>query len=202
MLEAAGLGRMLPISAGQLTSFRFDGLAQPNPLQQRLQASLLGLDDMLAGDAERPGAATAPNLSAECVVFTQHLLGCRPTDYVIAKYEEANEKLPTLAPADRFDAWLVGFAASRASAASLADSYAAVFVPASALRKKLVILLAILETCPPFHQDIDDPVRGGRWGAVAGIGLDSARALFTFMAGALIIVPARVVLSILPKGAR
>ena len=48
MIEAVGAGRWLPLRAGQLASFRFPGTVSPNPLQDSLQATLRGVDDMLA----------------------------------------------------------------------------------------------------------------------------------------------------------
>jgi NADH dehydrogenase len=46
MAEKA-LGPLLPLSAGQLYSFRYDGLAEKNTLSERLVGSFLGIDAML-----------------------------------------------------------------------------------------------------------------------------------------------------------
>lgn len=47
--EAIGFLRLLPISAGQLSSFCFDGVATGNRLQERLLGGLIGLSKMVSG---------------------------------------------------------------------------------------------------------------------------------------------------------
>jgi hypothetical protein len=97
------------------------------------------------------------DLARECVVFTRHLMGREPTDYVVGKYLEYHAL-----PAARswlqgvgMDRCLLGCARLHPLAARLADSYGRVVLPACTLRKKLILLLAILETCPPFCEDLD-----------------------------------------------
>ena len=88
----------------------------------------------------------------ECVVFTGHLLGVAPDAYVKRKYAEAHDVLGGLAPTDPFDAFLLRFASKHRVCTRLADAYARVFRPGSALRRKLIVLLAILETSPPSYR--------------------------------------------------
>ncbi|HEX6309662.1 MAG TPA: NAD(P)-dependent oxidoreductase [Longimicrobiales bacterium] len=47
--ESLRLGRFLPVSAGQLSSFRFDGTIESNPLFEGRRAGLRGITDMVAG---------------------------------------------------------------------------------------------------------------------------------------------------------
>ena len=46
--ESIGLGRLLPFSVGQLSSFRFDGTVETNPLYESRRSTLRGVQDMLA----------------------------------------------------------------------------------------------------------------------------------------------------------
>jgi len=176
LAEAIGLGRLLPISAGQLSSFRYDGVAS--------------------------GQQISHPLDAECRVFTRHLLGCDPDHYVVAQYGAAHAVIPALSPGGRFDDALLGFARISPWRAKVADSYASVFFRSAALRKRLVLLLAILETRPPFHQTIDTAIGGSVPSRIASLAITMAGALLTLLAGTLIFVPTRVVLAVLGKGAR
>jgi hypothetical protein len=45
--ESAGFGRLLPLSAGQLASFRFDGTIETNGLYESRRASLKDVQEML-----------------------------------------------------------------------------------------------------------------------------------------------------------
>jgi NADH dehydrogenase len=47
--EASGLARVLPVTAGQLASFRFDGTIDANPVHERRRAALRGIADMVGG---------------------------------------------------------------------------------------------------------------------------------------------------------
>lgn len=154
LAEQAGLGALLPVTAGQLSSFAFDGVAGAHPLTAPFQAGLQPLAAMLGG-SPAPGVAAAGDLRAECRTFTRHLLGVDPDAHVLRAYENAVARVPDLQPADAFDARLLAFAAGGAWRAWMADGYAALLAPASALRKRLVMLLAILESRAPFHAQID-----------------------------------------------
>ncbi|SRR5712692_4694078 len=91
-------------------------------------------------------------LTAECEVFTWFLVGAEPSGYVVERYRAAHAMSRTYIPPDRFEMWLVRLARSGPFWTKLTDSYARVFAPRSALRKKLVLVLAILETCPPYYR--------------------------------------------------
>jgi hypothetical protein len=133
-------------------------------------------------------------------VFTRHLLGRAPDEYIRAKYAAAHAHMPTLTAGDAFDEALIAFARMGPVCARLADSYAAVMEPAAALRKKLVLLLAILETRPPFHKAIDAPPGTGlrMWASLLAKGLGAAVSL---VAGAFVFMPVRLILALTRKTA-
>jgi len=198
--ETIGLGRLLPITAGQLSSFRFDGVGAPSALQRGSRPSR-GLDEML-GQMERTPGQSATNLDAECDVFTRHLLGRGADDYVRSKYRAAHTALTTLTARDAFDSFLVRFAGRGRPFAKLADAHSAWFRPASLLRKKLVLLLAILETSPESYRTIDAPVGGRPAGAFLALAATGLSAVLSLVMGSLILLPIQAVLAVGSRSAR
>ena len=90
-----------------------------------------------------------PALEREAEVFARALIG-RPADaYVKQKYAEAHDALP-LDPPTAFEASLVDFAALHPVTTRAADAYARLLAPGAALRRKLSVLTAILESSAPF----------------------------------------------------
>ena len=78
----------------------------------------------------------------------QLLTGAAPTPYVLRKYIEAHDVSVELHSRDGFDAWLSRRAALGPGWARTSDAYARHFAPYCALRKKLVLALAITEVSP------------------------------------------------------
>jgi hypothetical protein len=94
-------------------------------------------------------------LSREAQVFARYLIGRPPDGYVIEKYLEGHRVAPDYAAGSRFDRLLVKIAASGTIRASLADSYACLLARRSMLRRKLILMLAILESCAPARGFLD-----------------------------------------------
>lgn len=94
-------------------------------------------------------------LERECRTFTRLFCRTDATPEVIAQYEAAHRHRPTLTPTDEWERRLVHIAASGPMAARLADAYARRRSPRGTLRKKLVLIFAILETARPFHRTVD-----------------------------------------------
>jgi hypothetical protein len=138
-------------------------------------------------------------LERECTVFSEYLLGRAPHDYALRKYLEAHEVTTAFSPKDPFGVLLLRVARRHRLLTKVADSYARVFAPGTLLRKKLVLLLAILETSAPSCHVIDS-VDGGSMVSllsrlfVRGLGSTASLAI-----GTLVFVPARLVLA---KGSR
>ena len=98
-------------------------------------------------------------LERECRTFTRYLVGREPTPYVAGKYCDAHAVSAAFA-GDRFNERLTAVARWHPAAAFLADAYARGFAPRGAFRKKLVLLLAILETSPPFFRELERVEQG------------------------------------------
>lgn len=103
---------------------------------------------------------------------------------------------------DRFDAWLVGVAAIHPALASLADTYARFARPYGDLRRRLTLMLALLETHGATHGAYDRARPSGAlpaWLALAATG--TLWALRTVVA-TLICAPTQLLLGTMPPTGR
>ncbi|MFN7978709.1 MAG: NAD(P)H-binding protein [Vicinamibacterales bacterium] len=178
--EALGLGAVLPVSAGQFSSFLHSGAATPHPWTAGRAHTLVPLDAMLAvAPATHALAPVDPPdvLAAECAVFTRHVLGVAPAPTVVDAYVRAHAVSPRFRAVTAFDQRLVAVARRGPLVARLADAHARLLDPAGLLRRKLVLLLALLETTPPHYRAVDAPLAASLPAtllALAGRGLAAA----------------------------
>lgn len=131
-------------------------------------------------------------LEAECGRLTRYLLGEAPSSYVVACYLRAHRASPAFAPQDAFDRVALRLAAAPLGA-PLADAHARLFAPTSTLRRKLVLLLAILETSAPSFRRVDAPgprLAALAWLRLAWIGLTAGLAA---LLGCLLLLPVQAV---------
>ena len=138
------------------------------------------------------------DLEQECRTFTRYLVRRDPTPYVIGKYAAAHTASPAMAQTEgkgssRFDVRLTAIARRHPVLAVMADAYARIFVPRGLLRKKLVLLLAIIETSPVLFREVDlvrtPPVL---WQA-AVLGVRFALFAVALVVGSFIFLPLRIV---------
>lgn len=128
-------------------------------------------------------------LSEECRAYTLYLVGCEPSDYVLEKYEACHllPNMPLFAPPRTFESFLLRASRWGRPATRLADAYARWFAPKSALRSKLILLLAILELRTPFATRLDRVDSGG-------LAVLLVRLPISLVAGALLLGMATVTL--------
>jgi hypothetical protein len=131
-------------------------------------------------------------LQVECRLFARYLTGDEPLPYVIAKYQDAHEKRSALTATSKFDRFLVSFATRSPALLKVADSYARLLAPASTLRKKLVLLLAILESSSPSYRSFEKVDGGGT--VLLGLRILQRMVVFgvCFVFGAIVLLPAQV----------
>ena len=100
---------------------------------------------------ERTILAERAVLDRECQTFCRFLLQHEPTEYVLQKYHDAHVVCGVREPepATSFDAVLLRIGRVHPWLTRLADVYGRLLLPGSRLRVKLVLLLAILESCAP-----------------------------------------------------
>jgi hypothetical protein len=134
---------------------------------------------------------TAPALARECDVFTRHISGRPAIPRVTEQYAAAHRVLPGMEPGDAHERWLLRVARTGPAACRVADAWARLAAPQGALRRKLVVLLAILEVTPPYAGELDQP-RDGRaleWLRMAASGVAFAAALAI---GLVLFLPVRL----------
>lgn len=135
------------------------------------------------------------DLASECRVLTRYLVGIEPTEYIVGQYLSAHDKLGALRPTDRFDHILLRLARGPAPLRWPAAAFARVHAPRSALQNKLVTLLAILETAPVSGREIDSVPSTSVTVLVSALALRGTLAALALVAGTVLLMPVRWVLS-------
>jgi NADH dehydrogenase len=186
--ERLGLRAMLPATSGQLSSFRHDGTVNSSQRPDAIAPARSTLDSLL-----RTGPVADP-LDHECRVFTRHLLGVDPDDAILRHYHSAIASLPALSTEHPWDRSLLALAHRGVIGVRCADAFAAWFARSSTLRKRLVMLLAILETRAPYSDRIDGAPGGPVSLTMARLALRGMWSMLHLIAGAVILVPMRLVL--------
>jgi nucleoside-diphosphate-sugar epimerase len=183
-----------PLTVGQLATFRFDGTTATNPLFERQLPRLKTIDQMLAGSIKQESAGEDSQLRRECRVFSFYLSGHEPTEYIAVKYVDAHQKVAALAPGGKFERLLLKVATVHPIFTRIADSYARLLAPTSALRKKLVLLLALLESSAASERFLDRVDSGNV--AVLSFKLlgHGVRFLISLAAAVVILFPCRLLL--------
>ncbi len=129
-------------------------------------------------------------LERECRTFTRYLTGRDPDAYIRLRYEIGHRALVRNAPtAHPFDAAIVQFAAGGPLRTRIADAYGRVFRPGGALRRKLILMMAILENTRAFHRDFTDGSDGSRLAAVLRIAGAVTAFVLALCAGVLVLGP-------------
>lgn len=147
---------LLPITVGQLATFRNNSVAATNTFMRKVNTLLVPLDTMITLSLSPVGAAVPQPvqvelLARECRVFCQYLTRMEPNDYVLQKFTQCHQVVD-FTPLDRHDALLLNIARQGRFFTRFTDAYSRFFRSTSVVRKKLAYLMAILEVTPPhFH---------------------------------------------------
>ena len=103
----------------------------------------------------------------ECRVYSRFLIGQEPGAYIERKYKEFHEQRPAAgAAAGAFDGFLLTISRWHPWMTRIADTYASRFARAAALRRKLVLTMALLECGSPSFERLDTPYPGGLAGTL------------------------------------
>jgi nucleoside-diphosphate-sugar epimerase len=147
----------MPFTVGQLATFRFDG---------SVGSSATDLVQLATRDVGRMiGDETLP-LKNEADCFAELLTGEGASQAALDAYLRAHQERDDLGASSPFSQHLVDVAAKGTLSARMADGYARFFDKHGSLRRKLVLMLAILECLPPTHRKLDAPVGGSLLAAV------------------------------------
>jgi hypothetical protein len=141
----------------------------------------------------------ARQIAAECDVLCRYLIGREPTEHARAQYVAAHELASPANPHEsQTDLLLVRLARGGPRRAALADAYAAAFLRNSTVRRKVILLLAILESAAPSSDWVDTVTIRSRWQLVAQVAAGAALFVLKALVGASLIA-ALSVGSRLPK---
>ena len=142
-------------------------------------------------------------LDEECAVFCRYLIDADPSPATMALYRRAHE-LGTLAPRageGRFERALVAVARRGTAPARLADCHARVFAPAGLLRRKLTLVLALLESDPAAFERVDRVDCGSLFTFGLRAGLLAGLFVLVLTGGLLFFLPLRLACAVLgPQG--
>jgi len=128
-------------------------------------------------------------------VFASYLTGQEPSGYVVEQYIQAHH-CGVLGPGTtRFERVLVTVAGYHRLLTRMADAYARFFDPRSALRNKLVLLLALLETSAPSYRWVDDVPSGSRAGTLASVLGHGIIGTICLVLGLILFTPIRLLAS-------
>jgi NADH dehydrogenase len=162
---------VLPLTAGQLATFANDSVAEPSSFMDARASSLQSLDVSLAPrprERRPPAPFDESRLSDECRWLCDHLVGMPATPAVIAGYLAHHKRHP-VGPFSAFEEDLVAYACRGRLQAAMADAYSARFLSDGLLRRKLILILALLETDRETFAIVDAPDSGGGFSAWAGL---------------------------------
>lgn len=131
-------------------------------------------------------------------VFGRYLVGRDPGAYAMSHYERwhaarGNAEAAGAPPIDRV---LVAVARVHPVATRIADAYCARLRKASLLRRKLVLVLALIECSPETYALVEEPRSSGPAGAWTRLVVSGAIEGVAFVAGALFLLPVHAVLGL------
>ncbi|MCK5003518.1 MAG: NAD-dependent epimerase/dehydratase family protein [Candidatus Aminicenantes bacterium] len=146
----------LPLTLGQLATFRNDSVAEDNIILKELSGGFSDINAMIKDSVQGElDGQKYYRAVRECRVFTKYLIGKKSTAYNEKKYVEFLSKTDTT-HLNGFDKFLSGLAVKSPLFTKICDAYSRFFFQHSLLRKKLGTLFAILETSPVTYRYIDD----------------------------------------------
>jgi len=143
-----------------------------------------------AGAAQRVDSL----LERECDVFVRYLSGVAPSEYVLERYLAAHAAGVVEPPggAADFERWIVRRASSATWLVRALDAHQRVFANGSLLRRKLVLLLALLEVRAPHAEAIDTPTGSSRAAMLFVLAWLGARFALTLLVATLVLAPVQL----------
>ncbi len=148
---------ILPFTAGQLSSFTNDGTSEKNPFVGREQITLLGIEEMLVRSLmmKETEVLDFEALKAECRIFGHYLIDGTLNAYTEKKYIQGHQKLEIEISEKPIDQLLLKKAVKSPFWVRLTDIYSSIFFRQAIVRKKLLLLIAILECQQDGYAHLD-----------------------------------------------
>jgi hypothetical protein len=132
-------------------------------------------------------------LAGECRTFTSYLLGRHAAPDVVAAYQKAHEVsvVDASGVTPSLDLALLRVARFGSGGLRAADAYAAVLAPSSLLRRKLTLLVAILESRGQSAAALDTAGSGSRAGWIFDVSARAGASALMLCVGAMLVTPLR-----------
>jgi hypothetical protein len=143
----------------------------------------------------RPSLGPSGVPERELVIFTRYLTNLAPTEYVRKQYcmSLLDRGLAEEAEFSAFDRLTLGFARRGVLFARFADAYCAIFRRRGAMRRRLILLMAILEHTAPYSDRFDRPAPRSAIGLCAVVVLQSIQFALCLMIGGTLLLLAHVI---------
>jgi NADH dehydrogenase len=187
----------LPVSSGQFASFHNDGTVSANALVTPAGSEMLDVDAMLPRLLETEDEGRDAELhERECRVFSRYLTGQLPEAGMCEKYSEAlaSRQHRLLEVHGRFDALLLRLAAVHPLLTRFTDIYSRFCYSDSVLRRRLVMLLAVLETRGSVFMQLDSPNCAGMAGFLFGMGVRGVASVVLLVLSLFTLLPLQLLL--------
>ena len=137
---------------------------------------------------------TSIDLDRECTTLHQYLASRQPDEYVCAQYREAHSELEILqTSAGWFDDFLVKSGFISPVFMHLVQSYSRIMQPHARVRRKAVLLLAIMECSPGVLDVVQHAGPTGKLGSLARAGAAVAGFAISFLVSLVLLAPIHLV---------
>ena len=202
ILENRFTNTHLPINAGQLSAFGNDGTIIENDLFLQKTTRMKNVQEIVNLSLGNWNELIKDKqLDRECQVYSKYLIQQVPGKYVVDKYHDAHKKSRDLRrpPKNKFDEVLIKLSSKTPFMTKIVDSYAALFFKNSLFRKKVIVLMAILENSPLSYLAFEAPDSKSPFLIALSLGLRGIYFVFTLAFSLLLFIPLRIFLSITRK---
>lgn len=193
-------GGRSPVTRGQFAAFLFDSAAASDALAEELAPSRMTVNEMIAALSAQPAAAIARPVENDAVLlaegeqFARYLLGGPVPSSVLDAYVRAHHvsRVSESGCPPTLDRALIALARRGPFWTRAADSYAALFARSGLLRRKLVLLVAILESHGASARAIDTAQPGSTAGWIVDAGVRGAASVLLLALAGIALVPMRL----------
>jgi len=191
----------LPFTAGQLASFTNDGISEGSNCHGDDNARMKNIYEMLNLSFPSDDAASSDTeLEKEFRTFTNYLIGYEPDGYIKSRYVQGHRITEIDRGSGSFDMLLVRMAIRSKLLLRLADTYTSGFYKNALLRKKLLLILAILESCGTTYRHIDTVNEHSSIALYAKVAQKAAVFFLTLIISGIIFAPLKFLIYLMSMG--
>lgn len=201
---------VLPVTAGQLSLFANHSTSSPNWLWRELVPTMRSVDSIVAelpksrgrgpggASSRQPScntASSAEDVAEECRAFAKHLAAVPADDLIIRHYAQSLLARQLDVPQNAFEALTLRLARRGGFILRLTDGYCGLLHRRGILRRRLILLLAILEQSPTAHAQVHRSRNEHAILAIARLAAIGLTALASLIASIVVLAPAHVLLA-------